>query len=361
MPTGNAIADGMTKTADMTGEASVQDVLSGGFVPSTPITPTLDPKSYIQQSTDVLRAGMNNPAIPQLFGKVEASGRKARESMDIIDEKYRQEELKRLPLEGLQKEVDDLQMRRARVLPDMLSDGKIVDFNAKLRLSTMLQSIFDREIDKTLSRKKELEEGAASRAQMKVDSLRAKASIYDKQAEQDKYMLSTAMDMFQSGSASLQDILEAAITMEENNAKRKKAGSGKDSNPFLGVPGQGFTDEEISAFLVAERNQGKLELSDSVGTQYRMRMNARYKEWLDMGKPVQQRVRAEGPATMGGVVPTVMDVLTATNDNSLFGKPGYYVNPFPERKSGGLEDILMQSLVGGMSSQKTSVTPEIQE
>lgn len=356
MPTGNAIADGMTKSADRVGETSVQDVLSGGFVPSTPITPTLDPKSYIQQSTDVLRAGMNNPAIPQLFGNVQASGNRAVKSLDIIDEKYRQEELKRLPLEGLQKEVDDLQMRRMRVLPEMLSDNKILDFNAKLRLASMLQSTFDREIDKTLARKKELEEGAASRAQMKVDSLRAKASIYDKQAEQDKYMLTTALDQFNSGAASLQDILEAAITMEENNAKRKKSGSGKDANPFIGTPGQDFTEEEVGAFLKADRNFGKLELSDSVGTQYRMRMNARYQEWLDRGRPVRNPKGGPLPAGISG--PLLPDVLSATTDPSLAGNAGYYMNPFPQGAKPDAAAAMMELLSGGIG---VSAAPQVQE
>lgn len=330
MPTGNAIADGITKTADMQGESSVQDILSGGFMPSTPITPTLDPKNFVQQSRDILSSGYNNPAIPQLFGKVEQSGKRAIDSLDIIDEQYRQDELKKLPLEGLQKEVDDLQSRRARVLPELLSDGKILDFNAKLRLSSMLQSMFDREIDNTLNKKKSLEDAAASRAKMKADTMRSRAQMYDKQAQQDQYMLTKALDLFTDGAGSLQDILEAAIGMEENNAKRKASGSGKDSNPYIGVPGQDFTDEEVAAFLKADRNFGKLELSDSVGTQYKLRMNARYKEWADTGRPVRSVAQKQLPPGVSGPVEQIMNILSATTDKKKGNEPGFYQNPFPQ-------------------------------
>lgn len=313
----------------MRGEASVQDILSGGFMPDTPITPTLDPKSFVQQSRDILSSGLNNPAIGQLFGKVERSGQRAVQSMDIIDEQYRQEELKKLPLEGLQAEVDDLQNRRARVLPDILSDSKIVDFNAKLRLSSMLQQMFDREIDKTLNKKRELETAAESRAKLKTDGLRAKASMYDKQAQQDQYMLTKALDLFTAGTGSLQDILEAAVQMEENAAKRKGSGKGSD-NPFIGLPGQDFTDEEVAAFLKADRNFGKLELSDSVGTQYRMKMNARYKEWTDSGRPVRAVGQKALPPGVSGPVEQIMTILSATTDKKKASEPGYYMNPFPE-------------------------------
>lgn len=330
MPTGNAIADGMTKSADMRGESSVQDILSGGFMPDTPITPTLDPSSFVKQSRDILSSGLNNPAIPQLFGKVERSGQRAIDSLDIIDEQYRQEELKKLPLEGLQKEVDDLQSRRARVLPELLSDSTLVDFNAKLRLSSMLQSMFDREIDKTLTKKRSLEDAAASRAKMRADTARSRAQMYDKQAQQDQYMLTKALDLFTSGAGSLQDILEAANAMEENNAKRKAAGSGKDSNPYIGMPGQDFTDEEIAAFLKADRNFGKLELSDSVGTQYKLRMNSRYKEWADSGKPVRAVGEKGLPPGVSGPVQQIMTILSATTDTKKAGEKGYYLNPFPQ-------------------------------
>lgn len=345
MPTGNAIADGMTQRADMSGERSVQDILSGGFIPSTPITPTLDPKSYVQQSRDILSSGLNNPAIPQLFGRVEKSGKRAADALDIVDEQYRQEELKRMApaLEGLQSEVDDLQSRRARVLPELLSDSKIIDFNAKLRLSSMLQSMFDREIDKTLTKKRDLETGAANRAKLKAETLRAKAQVYDRQAQQDQYMLTQALDLFTAGTGSLQDILQAANAMEENAAKRKAAG--KDSNPYIGLPGQDFTSEEVGSFLKADRNFGKLELSDSVGTQYRMRMNARYQEWIDSGRPVKQYTRAAGPATKEGVVPAIMSILSATTDKKKSAEPGYYLNPFPEAAN---TDIFSRILSGGL-------------
>lgn len=330
MPTGNAIADGMTRSADKRGETSVQDILSKGFVPDTPINPTLDPNSFVKQSRDILSSGLNNPALGQLFGKVEQSGKRAVDSLDIIDEQYRQEELKKLPLEGLQKEVDDLQARRARVLPELLSDSGITDFNAKLRLSSMLQSMFDREIDKTIAKKTSLETAAASRAKIKADTMRSKAQIYDKQAQQDQYMLTNALDLFTAGQAGLQDILEAAIQMEENNAKRKDASKGKDSNPYVGIPGQDFTDEEVAAFLKADRNFGKLELSDSVGTQYKLRMNARYKEWSDSGKPVRSaKTHAPGQGAAGPVA-TIMELLSATTNKNKASEPGYYQNPFPQ-------------------------------
>lgn len=328
MPTGNAMADNMTRNADQRGEASVQDILSGGFAPDVNITPTLDSGNFVKQSRDILSSGLNNPAISQMFGRVDRSGNKAADSLDIIDEQYKQEELKKLPLEALQSEVDDLQARRMRVLPEILSDGKIIDFNAKLRLSSMLQSMFDREIDKTLEKKTKLEEAAASRAKLKADTLRSKASILDKKSQNDQYMLTKAIDLFSTGAGSLQDILEAAVQMEENRASRNKGGD-KD-NPFLGIPGQDFTDEELAAFLKADRNFGKLELSDSVGEQYRLKMNARYKEWSDRGKPVRGPGRAAGPIGADGIVPTVMQMLQATTDKANAGKEGYYTNPFPQ-------------------------------
>lgn len=333
MPTGNAIADGMTRSADMRGEASVQDILSNGFVSDTPITPTLDPNSFVKQSRDILSSGLNNPAIPQLFGKVERSGQNAIDSLDIIDEQYRQEELKKLPLDMLQGEVDDLQARRARVLPELLSDSGLLDFNAKLRLASMTQSMFDREIDKTLNKKKSLEDAAASRAKMRADTARSRAQMYDKQAQQDQYMLTKALDLFTAGSGSLQDILEVAVQMEEHNAKRKAAGAGKDSNPYIGTPGQDFTDEEVAAFLKADRNFGKLELSDSVGTQYKLRMNARYKEWADSGRPVRSAGTKELPEGVSGPVQMIMQILSATTDKNKAGEDGYYLNPFPQSPS----------------------------
>lgn len=358
MPTGNAIADGMTQRADMSGERSVQDILSGGIIPSTPITPTLDPQSFVQQSRDILSSGLNNPAIPELFGKVERSGKKAADSLDIVDEQFKQDELKRMgpALQGLQAEVDDLQSRRARVLPELLSDSSILDYNAKLRLSSMLQGMFDREIDKTLTKKKSLEDGAANRAKLKADTLRAKASVYDKQAQSDQYMLTQALDLFTAGTGSLQDILEAANAMEENAAKRKSAG-GKGDNPYIGLPGQDFIPEEISAFLKADRNFGKLELSDSVGTQYRLRMNARYQEWIDSGRPVKQAIRAEGPSTEGGVVPFIMRTLSATTDDKLSGQPGFYRNPFPDAANVDL----LSKIIGGAASIPASTGTDTAE
>lgn len=338
MPTGNATADSITKSADQRGEASIKDVLGGGFAPDIEITPTLDSGSFVKQSKDILASGYNNPAIPQLFGKVEQSGRQAVDALNIIEEKYKQDELKRLPLDLLQKEVDDLQNRRTRVLPEILSDSKIVDFNAKLRISSMLQSMFDREIDKTLSKKTELEAAAASRAKLKADTMRSKASMMDKKLQNDQYLMTNAIDLFQSGAGSLQDILEAAVQMEESKAARAKAGGGSDGNPFMGIPGQDFTDEEVALFLKADKNFGRLDISDSVGKNYRATLNQRYYEWQQRGKPVRGATRASGPATRDGVVPTVMQILSGD-------APG--VNTFPQSQGDIISELLTRGAPGG--------------
>ena len=349
MPTGNATADAMTQSADRRGEASVQSIISGDFLPAEGLQPTLDPASFIKQSTGVINAGYKKSGVPELFGRAERSSQQAVDALNIIDEQFKQEELKRLPLEALQAEVDDLQVRRNRVLPEILSDSKVTDFNAKLRIASKIQSMFDSEVEKVLAKKQKLEDGAASRAKLKADTMRSKASILDKQSANDKFLLTSAIDLFESGTGSMNDILEQAVQMAENNAKRAKSG-GKD-NPFMGIPGQDFTDFEIALFLKADKNFGRLDIPDSVGKNQKLFFNQRYLEWLQGGKPVRIKKEVSGPVGKDGVVPTIMQTLSAAADPKL--------NPFPEAPSGDLLTQLLTLSQGGGGGR--AVGEEVEE
>jgi hypothetical protein len=253
-------------------------------LPDVDIKATLDPQDFVRQSKEIAQTSFASSGIGDSLARVKASGDKAVRALDIIESQYKQDELKKVPLEAMQKEVDRLMSQKLRVLPDILGDTSLVDPAAKMRIATRIEGMFQGEIDKILDKKESLETAAENRAKVKVDELKAKASMLDKQNEMDRTELSTRVDLFKYGSGSLQDILEAAVQMAQNNANRAKAGQ---NNPFIGMQ----QSDIVSLFKVYEagKAEGKsvydVPLDSSATAQQKAQFLILYDQWRMQGRP----------------------------------------------------------------------------
>lgn len=324
----DSLASATIQNADAAGERMASSRANDDAFRDVNLTAPTGAGDFLKQSQGIRNAGSSSPDIGRRFDAVEATGRKAAKALDIIDQDYIDAEVGKLPLDKMQKEMDNLTASRTRVLPDILADNSITDYRAKVRIAGKIQAMFDSQISGIQRRKEQLESKAENRGKRKVDELKAKANIINKEFETDKFLLTETMARVQSGEASLQDMLEFAAGMQERAAKAGKAGK---DNPYVGVFGSDFSHSEISMFLKMEKNGGKLDISDSAGASKREAWNSRYREWSENGKPIGVE-QLEGPATQGGVLPTLTK---SAND------PGF-INPFPEPLSSGLDAVIMK-------------------
>ena len=335
MPT-DSLASAAIKNADATGESAASSRANDDAFSGVNLTAPSGPQDFLNQSQGIRSAGSSSPDIGRRFDAVERTGRKAAKALDIIDQDYIDAEVGKLPLDKMQKEMDNLMASRTRVLPDMLADTSITDYRMKVRMAGKIQAMFDSQISGIQRRKEELEQKAESRGKRKVDELKSKANIINKEFETDKFLLTETMARVQSGEASLQDMLEFATAMQERAAKAGKAGK---DNPYIGSMGSAFSHSEISLFLRAEKNGGKLDISDSAGASKRESYNSRYREWLDAGKPIKQ-VGVED--SVQGMSRVETEYLSPDGSN----------NPFPDPVSSGLDEVILKGMQDFAASQQ---------
>lgn len=336
MPDPNQSAANIIQQADTKGETAAGSALGNAFLPDVDIQATLDPQSFVRQSKDIATQAFQRSGLPEAFQRVRRTGEKAAGALDIVTGKIRQDELAKIPLEEMQNEIDSLNTQRFAVFPNVLADDNIKDFRGKIRVANKIQGLFDAEINELTAKKRQLEDAADKRAQLKVSELQAQANILDKQLQNDQFELARRMDLFTTGQATLQDILEQAVSMAENNAKRSGAAA---NNMFIGQPGGAFTDYEIAQFLAFEAF-GSFQLTDKATTNQKGVLAQRYQEWVGTGKPLNDRVMVEGPAeSFLGPRPT--QARTARDEG--FQNP--FATPAEAKKEG---DILSQFVQAGL-------------
>ena len=356
-------AQSLVKAADRTAERTAQSMGDRVQSPTATITPTIDPKSFVQQSQDISRSTFEQAGLPAAFERSRMSGKQAQDSLDFIAEKYVQEEKAKIPLEDMQAERDRLMSAKFRILPDMLARTDLLDYKAKVNLANQLIGTYDSEINSIDEKRRSLETKAEERARLKVSEMESKAKILQQKSQDDRADLNSRLELYQIGQGNLQDILEAAVGLEETNAKL--AAESK-ANPFIGAPGEasigGFNPKEISLFLQYEKF-GDWNIPDSVKTQYATQLMLRYAEWERAGRPVAPIPQGSGfqwagAATQGGYYkpgsPTVSPKsFISANDEG-------FVNPFTRaaeaRKVLSPTEQLYQGLSKQLQSQ--SAVPE---
>jgi hypothetical protein len=130
-----ATATGIIKTADKTAEGAAQSSIDQTFLPGVDLTVPSTPEGFIEQSQDIAQAAFTEAGVARARRDVAATGRKAAKALDIVDQRFIDEERAKLPLAEMQASVQDLQANRMRVLPDILADPTIKDFRSKLRIA----------------------------------------------------------------------------------------------------------------------------------------------------------------------------------------------------------------------------------
>lgn len=225
--TAQALANAADNTAENTAK-SMGDRVSNPNASN--ITPTLDPKAFVQQSSDINNAAFNAAGIPDAMAKQQASGQAAQNALGFVADKYKQDELAKYPLEDMANERNRLMTAKFRILPDVLARTDITDYKAKINLANQLMGVYDNDIGAIDAQRSAIEKKATDAAQLKVGELQSQAAILDKQFERDKADLQSRIDLYKTGEGSLQDILKTAVTMDNNNANREA----NSANPFLG-------------------------------------------------------------------------------------------------------------------------------
>lgn len=292
-------ADALVQAADTSAENTAKSAADKVSNPNASLTPTLDPKSFIQQSQDINSSAYNAAGIPQALTRMDASGNAAQNALNFVGEKIKQDEYAKLPLDAMNAEREKLVTAKFRILPDMLARTDITDYKSKVNLANQLISSYDTQIQQIDDQKTSLTKKADDRAALQVSSLQATASVLDKQFEKDKADLATKIDLYKTGQGNLQSILQQAVAMQENNQKRADAAS---TNPFVGGDanaGQngGFNDAELAAFNYYDAYQ-KFPVASSVDKQTEAWLTLRYQQWAAAGKPGTS-MPTEGPSYQG--------------------------------------------------------------
>ncbi len=331
-----ATASELIKTADRTGEKATRRFTTPAAPtpPKVNIKPTLDPASYSKQAQDISSASFDSSGVAGAFTRANQSGTNAVAALDFIEEKYKTEERKKIPSGDMQAEIQKLITQKFRVLPQMLADPGIKDWRQKVQLANQATAQLDTTINQILAKKTELEDAADERARTKVSELKAKASMLDKQSQMDQFELQQRMELYKTGKADLQSILEFAIQMNENNSKRGAAGS---DNPFIGAGAAttaGFAATEVSQFLYFEKFK-KFNVSDTSKMQLEPYLTLRYQQWSTLGKPVGTVQQGPGEGKAG---PVFRKVQTANDAD--------FTNPFPDPNPDPMA-AMVQALMGG--------------
>jgi hypothetical protein len=320
--------------ADTTAENTAQSMGDRVQAPSAKITPTTDPSSFIQQSQGIQKAAFDSSGVAGAMQKFQQTGNDAVAALDFVAEKYKQDELKKLPLDQMLAERDRIMSAKFRVLPDILARTDIVDYKAKVNLANQLIGTYDAEISAIDRKREELEAKADSRAKLKVSEMQAKANILDKRSQNAKFALDTAMDLYKTGQGDLQSILESAVALQQDNEERLSS-----DNIFLGgepVSGAGgFTAPMIAAFQYFEANN-KFPVSSGISDQMQLKLATLYRQWVAMGKPGSRSTYTIQDTPPPGVSPEDFYY-------NYVGKPYDLPNPFlapAESKSQKANDAL---------------------
>lgn len=271
-------ADALTRQADRAGEnvaASNMDKI---------LADTKSPKSgdeFIETATKAQSTAFKGSGVTEARGRLLDVGKRAADAQDFVAEDILQQEKQKARLGQYDEEIDRLTTESFRILPMMMARTDILDPSKKRQLAQKAIMIHQNEIRAIGRKKQEAEDKAESRANTRVGQMKAKASILDKELEVAKADLGASIDLFNKGNATAQDIIEAAVRMDEADKKRSKSGD----NPYLGGDGAGdFSAEEIQMFLeLDEAGESPLLNSMAVGT--RTKIISRYMKWRAAGRP----------------------------------------------------------------------------
>lgn len=311
--------DSLTKAADKAAENSAQsamDTALSGFRLSeqTPDTLAQDIGTrHKQLATGVDLAGS--------LGRFRSAQAEQEENLSIaapVESQFKDEELSKTPLSGLDGEIQRLMSLRWQVLPSVLARDDIISYSDKLRLAEKMTGIIQGQVDDLTKTREKLVTAAENRAKIRADTMKAEAERIEKKANVAKTGFDLSLDLFKEGKGSVDDMLQAAMDLQDAlDSKKKGAGAG---NLFVGTEGSAFSPTEIAAFAWFEKT-GDWPAAMSVNQQAKLALTQRYMSWQMAGRPGSQvTVTKELPLPAGQYGPP--NISTETKDvTDLFSVP----------------------------------------
>lgn len=270
-------ADALTRQADRAGEnvaASNMDKI---------LADTKSPKSgdeFIETATKAQSTAFKGSGVTEARGRLLDVGKRAADAQDFVAEDILQQEKQKARLGQYDEEIDRLTTESFRILPMMMARTDILDPAKKRQLAQKAIMIHQNEIRDIGRKKKEAEDRAVDRANSRVGGLQAKANILNKELEVAKTDLNATIDLFNEGNGTAQDIIEAAVRMDEANKKRSSQGD----NPYVGGTGNEFSPDEIALFQYFEEF-GEWAIADSSSKQVKAKLVSKYMKWRSSGRP----------------------------------------------------------------------------
>ena len=277
-------AQGYIRAADRAGERTAKSTLDLAVqdfeVPETPEALTREMGGRQQR----LATGLDLGGAKQ---RMERAGADVISQGGIIESRIKQEEVAKTPIGDLDSEIDRLTSMSFRILPSMLARTDIEDFNAKIRLANKVQGHLQGEINRVVKTRNNIKSDAEGRAQIRIDTMKSEADLIDKRRAAAKEEFDSKLELYKAGTDNLEDLVGLALDLRELNDKKMKAAG--DGNPFFGLGGGDWSDEEITAFGVYEAT-GNLPVEASVNKQYELSFNNTYRKWVEAGRPGSSRV-----------------------------------------------------------------------
>lgn len=278
-----ATADMLTRSADRAAERQARSTFDQSFQDfTTPQTPD----ELISTGNRLKKQVVAGTHVGQARANLLDVGKRAASAADFVEEQYYQEERGKANLGALDDEIDRLVTESFRILPTFMARTDILDPAKKRALAQQAIAIHSAEIKAVGDKRKELEAAADARAKIKVDTLKAKANVLDKEYNVAKADMDNQIELMKFGMGNVQDLLDAAVRMDQNIKDRNAKGSGS-GNPFVGLgTGKNWDPSQIAMFQYFEAF-GDWPVADSSSKQVKAGLTASYSEWVRQGKPGQ--------------------------------------------------------------------------